>query len=131
MAIVSTGPFERLQGEIDQATTDPYLLTVTEDTRPHCSCSEVTWHGSSLVAPAPSGWAASEALGRQQVTILWPPAQPSGYSLIVDGYAQSALIEGQPRLVVTPTRAVLHRHGETKTLADNSCQSDCIPIFPA
>src|SRR5262249_60941903 len=115
----------------DKATTDPYLLTVTGDSRPHCSCAEVTWRESGLVAPAPSGWAGSEALGYQQVTFLWPPAEPSGYSLIVDGIANTALIEGQPMLVVAPTRAVWHRRGETTSPAGTSCQSDCIPIFPA
>jgi hypothetical protein len=127
---MSTGHWERLHSEIDRAETDPYLLTVSGDSRPHCSCSEVVWDESGLIVPAPSGWAASEALGRQQVTLLWPPAQRSGYSLIVDGIARGAKIEGQAMLVVAPTRAVWHRRGKTTSSTGSSCQSDCIPIFP-
>jgi hypothetical protein len=120
-----------MHSEIDKAETDPYLLTVSADSRPHCSCSEVIWDGSGLIVPAPNGWAASEALGRQQVTLLWPPAHRSGYSLIVDGIAEGTEIEGQAMLVVAPTRAVLHRRGQTNNPTGSSCQSDCIPIFPA
>jgi hypothetical protein len=128
---VSTGPWERLHSEIDKAATDPYLLTISGDSRPHCSCSEVSWDESGLIVPAPSGWAESEAIGRQQVTLLWPPAQRSGYSLIVDGMAKGAEIEGQAMLVVAPTRAVLHRRGKTNNPTGSTCQSDCIPLFPA
>jgi hypothetical protein len=131
MPSVSTGPWEQLHSEIDQAETDPYLLSVRGDGRPHCSCSEVSWDASGLIVPAPSGWAASEDLGRQQVTLLWPPAQRSGYSLIVDGMAEGAEIEGQAMLVVAPTRAVLHRRGRAINPTGSTCQSDCIPIFPA
>jgi hypothetical protein len=106
------------------------LLTVSEDDRPHCSVSEVTWDGSALLVPAPRGWAASEALGRQQVTLLWPPAKPAGYSLIVDGTAKSIEDEGQTVVAVVPTRAVLHRRGEATSSTGASCQSDCITIFP-
>jgi hypothetical protein len=125
-----SGPLERLRREIDHAETDPYLLTVTADNRPHCNCAEVIWDESGLIASAPSGWSGSEAQGRRQVTLLWPPAQRSGYSLIVDGTATSALIEGRPMLVVAPTRAVLHRQGEGSHPTGSSCGSDCIPIFP-
>jgi hypothetical protein len=128
---VSSGHLERLRHEIDRAGTDPYLLTVTADSRPHCSCAEVIWDESGLIAPAPSGWPASDALGHRVVTLLWPPVERSGYSLIVDGTATAALIEGRPMLVVAPTRAVLHRRGEASNPAGSSCGSDCIPIFPA
>jgi hypothetical protein len=128
---MSTGHLETLHREIDKMGTDPYLLTVTADSRPHCSCSRVIWDESGLIAPAPRGWADSEALGRQQVTFLWPPARPSGHSLIVDGTAERALVDGEPMLVVAPTRAVLHRRGGTTNETDSSCRSDCIPIFPA
>ena len=39
------------------------------------------------------------------VTVLWPPREPTGYSLIVDG---TAMVDGD-QLRLTPNRAVLHR----------------------
>jgi hypothetical protein len=123
----------RLRREIDRAGTDPYLLTVTGDDRPHCSCPEVTWAGSNLITPAPRGWAESEGRGRQQVTLLWPPAERLGYSLIVDGIARTMEVEGRTVLAVAPTRAVLHRRGDPPApiSSSSSCRSDCVPIFPA
>jgi hypothetical protein len=125
------GHLDQLRLEIDRATTEPYLLTVSDDGRPHCSCSEVTWTESGLITPAPRSWAGSEAAGHRQVTLLWPPAQPSGYSLIVDGTATRARVGGRAVLVISPTRAVRHRRGQTSGPAGSTCQSDCVPIFPA
>jgi hypothetical protein len=122
---------ERLRQEIDRAVSDPYLVTVSGDDRPHCSSPEVTWDGSTLIAPVPRGWAASEALGRRDVTLLWPPAQRSGYTLIVDGVARAVELGGRAVLAVAPTRAVLHRRGVPQGSTPSSCGSDCIPIFPA
>jgi hypothetical protein len=119
---------ERLQKEIEAAATEPFLLTVTGDLRPHCSCSDVKWIDGRLTVRVPRGWDESEARGHQRVTILWPPAHPGGYSLIVDGVAEGSTSEGESKLAVTPTRAVLHRRGAPPS-GDSSCESDCIPVL--
>lgn len=131
MTTMSAKPaLQRLRREIDGAATDPYLLTVTGDDCPHCSCSPTLWWDETrLLVGAPSGWNGSEAAGRRQVTLLWPPAESGGYSLIVDGTASAVDIDGQTMLALTPTRAVLHRRAQPAAPTGTSCGSDCIPII--
>jgi hypothetical protein len=119
---------DRLRAESRSRTGDPYLLTVTAGGRPHCGTVTVTWDapdGSLAVWPVPGPWAQAEAAGYRQVSLLWPPAEPGGYSLIADG-------TGGPgpdgTLIVTVTRAVLHRRGPAPAGSTASCGSDCIPL---
>lgn len=122
--------WRRLHDEVESAPTDPYLLTVTGDCRPHCTCSTVVWNEGHLLVPAPSGWGQSVTQGHQQVTLLWPPVQRGGYSLIVDGMATTVAADGEAILDVAPTRAVLHRRGSPPTSRGSSCKSDCTQILP-
>jgi len=57
------------------------------------------------------------------VTLLFPPPQHHGYSLIVDGTADDTGDE----LVVTPTNAVLHRPASHSDgpIAPGECEHDC------
>jgi hypothetical protein len=60
------------------------------------------------------------------VTLLWPPLEPGGYSLIVDGRAQtSEATEETTRLAVVPTRALLHREADSPAAA-KGCLHDCV-----
>jgi hypothetical protein len=53
---------------------------------------------------------------RSVVTLLWPPSEPDGYSLIVDGRAELAdSNDGAAQLRVIPTRALLHRNADPET----------------
>ena len=107
---------------------EPYLLTVDADHRPHCTPTPVAWGQDDIVVRAPSKWVGSQASGHRHVSLLWAPAEPGGYSLIVDGVAESA--DDVQRLSITPTRAVLHRPGVPTDRSGSSCGSDCVPIFP-
>ena len=50
---------------------------------------------------------------RSDVTLLWPPPEPGGYSLIVDGRAEvSDADTDSVHCEVVPTRALLHRDAE-------------------
>lgn len=116
----------------DQAAAfpgEPYLLTVDAGHRPHCTPTTVAWEEETIVVRAPSKWPGSEASGHRDVSLLWAPAEVGGYSLIVDGVAESS--HGAERLSVTPTRAVLHRPGLPIDESGSSCTSDCVPILPA
>ncbi|MGH9108321.1 MAG: hypothetical protein ACRDY3_02445 [Acidimicrobiales bacterium] len=126
---------DRLRAEAGAFAADPYLVTVTPDGRPHCGVVTVGWDGSEgrVLVRAPSGWEASAAAGHRQVTLLWPPDQPGGYSLIVDGLvegaASAAVAPGADRMIaVAPRRAVLHRRGRA-TGPESACGSDCVPIL--
>jgi hypothetical protein len=119
---------DRLRAEISSRSFDPYLLTVTSGGRPHCGTVTVTGDapdGQLTVGPVPGTWAEAEAAGYRQVSLLWPPAEPGGYSLIADGTGG----RGQAgTLIVTVSRAVLHRRGPAPAGGSASCGSDCIPL---
>ena len=64
----------------------------------------MAWDDDRLVAGAGRSTSAN-ATARPLVSMLWPPYEPDGYSLIVDGEAS---LDGD-RLLLAPGRAVLHR----------------------
>ena len=65
---------------------------------------------------------------RSDVTLLWPPAEPGGYSLIVDGRAEVTVADAETvRLAVVPTRALLHRDADPDSPnAAKGCLHDCV-----
>lgn len=81
-----------------------YLITVRPDLRAQSLAVPTEWRDGALHLDAGDRTRANAA-ARPEVTMVFPPAEPGGYSLIVDGVA--AEIDG--RLAVTPTWAVLHR----------------------
>jgi hypothetical protein len=100
-------PLAGLRGEIDRATTSPYLVTVGADGRPHCVNVAVGWEAGRLVVDAGTTTVAN-ATSRPLVSLVWPPSQPGGHSLIVD--ATAAVSDTSTRRVaLTATSAVLHR----------------------
>ena len=82
-----------------------YLLTATTDSRPHVMHLNFAADGPVLRTDVGRS-AARNIVAQPAVTLLWPPPEPGGYSLIVDG---EAAIEGEATAVVTATHAVLHR----------------------
>jgi hypothetical protein len=63
------------------------------------------------------------------VTLLWPPSDPDGYSLIVDGRADvlgvSDATDDAVVLQVAPTRALLHRNADSAGSAAGTLH-DCV-----
>jgi hypothetical protein len=63
---------------------------------------------------------------RRDVTLLWPPPEPGGYSLIVDGEAEVTDAGDETvHLGVVPTRALLHREADSPSAA-KGCLHDCV-----
>lgn len=122
----------RLEAEANEMGTTPYLIFVAGDRKPHCSVVSPRWDGAArrVIIPAPSKWVESQEAGLREVTLLWPPAVPGGYSLIVDGTATGQTGDAGEKLAVTPTRAVLHRP-DRAAKPGSSCEADCIQIIPA
>ena len=115
----------KLAAALKERGDGAYVLSVTEEGRPHATYSRVRWQAGCLVAEVGKQTARS-AEARPLVTLLFPVRSPEDYSLIVDG---TAIVELERRLVVTPTRAVLHRPG-TPSQPTSTCGADCIPLFP-
>ncbi|MGK2902445.1 MAG: pyridoxamine 5'-phosphate oxidase family protein [Mycobacterium sp.] len=82
-----------------------YLITVGDDFRAHTvAVAPIFDDGVFTIGPL-GGTTRRNAAAHGAVTVLWPPREPTGYSLIVDGTAEVT----DAGLRLTPGRAVLHR----------------------
>jgi len=85
-----------------------YLITTGLDGRPHTTSAQLSMTGATLACGAGRKTSANIA-AQPKVALLWPPTEPGGYSLIIDG---DAVIEGeddQRRAIITASGAILHR----------------------
>ncbi len=104
-----------------------YFLTVRDDLRPHIVAVSPVWDGLELVLEVGRG-TASNARQRPAVTLCYPPIEPGGYSLIVDGNA-SVVDDG---IRFTPSGAVLHRPAASGFVGSSTgCGNDCEPVGPS
>lgn len=122
-----------LRGRIEEYGHWGYLLTAGPDGRPHSVAVGIGWAGSLLVA-APGNTTVANAAARPLVALLWPPADPGDYSLIVDAEVVSATGSGAGDNSVTlrPTKAVLHRPADDLAPGGSlrpGCRSDCVPVL--
>jgi len=116
---------DRLRQELGSYRMAPYLVTVNDDGRPHAVAIAVGWDGGALVTRAGSRSLAN-LVRRPQVTLLWPPSEPDGYSLIVDGMA-STISPADDRVTVEPVSAVLHRLAPP--VPGQPVRSDCVSVL--
>ncbi|ORW91275.1 hypothetical protein AWB92_19045 [Mycobacterium sp. IEC1808] len=104
-----------------------YLITVGEDYRVHTVTVEPRLHdGAVLDVGLIGGRTRTNLAHRRDVTLLWPPREPGGYSLIVDGSAEVTESDDDTvRLGVVPERALLHREADSPSVA-KGCLHDCV-----
>src|SRR5262245_34201285 len=120
-------PVERLRAALEERDGRAYVLTVSDDGRAHAVHCPVSWVGDRLAIEVGKRTAANAA-ARPAVSLLYPVRTDGDYSLIVDGTAVVAAgVEGN-RLLVTPTRAVLHRAAAAPDPA-SECSADCVPLL--
>ena len=115
---------EQLRDAVERHGPVAYLLTVSDDVRPHAVSTPVGWDGDRLALDV-GARSQMNANGRPLVSLLWPPVEPDGYSLIVDG---DALVTRDGVVLVIPTKAVLHRSAGGPDALSSACGSDCIPL---
>jgi hypothetical protein len=88
-----------------------YLLTVTEDGRPHAVSLVLEWDGDELV-----GTPGQRTLGNversPEVSLLWPVSGREGFALFVNGRAELRADGETKKVAVQPTSAVLHKTPE-------------------
>jgi hypothetical protein len=119
---------EKLRAEALRFGATPYLLTVSDDGRPHSVSVAVSWEGDSLVAKSGKRSTANVA-ARPLVSLLWAPTEPGGYSLIVDGEGAACGAGEDARVLVRPTRGVLHRPAAAPAASEAGCSADCVPLL--
>jgi hypothetical protein len=106
--------FTRLVAALDDYRF-AYLVTVDDDYRVHTVTVEPELREHILDVGLIGGHTRKNVESRSDVTLLWPPSEPGGYSLIVDGRAEVADAtdsddDGAELRVVptaTPTRTLL------------------------
>lgn len=103
-----TVALDELRARVAEFDAAAYLVTVGENARPHVVSVNVEWAEGHLVAGAGRTTSANIA-ANPTVSLLWPPPGDDGYSLIVDGTAETQDREGTAVVVLEPSRAVLHR----------------------
>jgi hypothetical protein len=102
-----------------------YLVTVGDDARAHVVAVTTTLANDTLLVADLGRRTRANLATHPSVTLVWPPANPSDYSLIVDGVGSIR----DDELAVTPTRAVLHRPAPPQTtMTGGGCGSDCIEL---
>ncbi len=76
-----------------------YLITVDTESRPHPVPVMPVLRGDTVHIGALGGRRSRANLTRTaDVTVMWPPPVPGGYTVIVDGIPASALTAGDERL---------------------------------
>jgi len=107
-----------------------YLLTVDDASRSHVVAVVPTLRDGQLRIGGLGNRSRANAAARPGVSLVWPPAEAGGYSLIVDGDALVAADE----VAIAPTRAVLHRPASASPAAEpadeaaSGCASDCVEL---
>ena len=105
--------------------TFAYLITVGDDYRAHTVAVEPVLADGVLEVGSIGNSTRRNVTQHDGVTLVWPPSQAGGYTLIVDGTAE---LTGAS-LRVVPSRAVLHRPATPDTPATNpGCLHDCVPL---
>jgi hypothetical protein len=119
---------DQLHAALDEFGTVAYLLSAGGDGRPRCVSVALSWSEGLLMASV--GKRTGVNIGIQPlVSLLWPPVEPGGYSLIVDGSAgMTGESEGGGAIIaITPSNGVRHRNAEPSADA-SACGSDCAPL---
>lgn len=103
-----------------------YLLTVSDDGRPHAVAVLPRLTDGVLHASIGHRSGVNASTRPDGVSLVWPPTTAGGYSLIIDG---AAVVDGES-ISVTPSKAVLHRPAppETGAVEDGACGSDCVSV---
>jgi hypothetical protein len=105
-----------------------YLVTVDDGYLVHTVTVEPELRDRVMDVGLIRGKTRKNVENRSDVTLLWPPGEPGGYSLIVDGQAQvTGSGDDTVQLSVVPTRALLHRNADPDTPGSaKGCLHDCV-----
>jgi hypothetical protein len=103
-----------------------YLLTTSGDGAVKAVTVEPSLEDGVVLVPAPGRGSLANVAANPAVTLLFPPLEQRGYTLLVDGTGEA---DGDD-VRVTPSTAVLHRpsaHADGPP-APEGCGHDCRPV---
>lgn len=108
--------------------TFAYLVTVDDNYHAHTVAVEPHLVNGVIDVGPVGGHTRRNLASHEDATLVCPPSEPGGYSLIVDGRGQPGAAEGQTHQIV-PSRAVLHRKATRPgPPGPPGCESDCIVL---
>lgn len=122
--------------KLDQALAEfdaGYLVTVSAEGAAKVVTVEPTVSDGILLLEGPGHGSLANSAGNARVTLVFPPAERHGFTLLVDG---TAAADGDD-LRVTPASAVLHRPGAHSdgppapaplSASTTACGNDCHPV---
>lgn len=111
-------------GEALEDFTFAYLVTVGDDHRAHTVAVTPVLSGQDLRIGPVGNRTRRNATADPAVTLVWPPREPGGYTLIVDGDATV----NDDGVSIRPTGAVLHRPATPGVPTASGCGDDCVPL---
>lgn len=115
---------DQLAGALAEFTF-AYLITVGDDYRAHTVAVSPVFADGLFEVNAAGKHTRANVSQHEDVTVVWPPREPGGYTLIVDGHGRLT----DDALRVVPTRAVLHRSATPESPATSpDGLHDCIPL---
>jgi hypothetical protein len=102
-----------------------YLITVGDDYRAHTVAVSPVFADGVFDIGALGKHTRGNVSAHGDITLVWPPRQDGGYTLIVD--ARASLTDDAVR--IEPTRAVLHRNATPESTATSpDGLHDCVPL---
>jgi hypothetical protein len=104
--------------------TYAYLVTVGDEGRAHLLAVLPELDGDHLSIDGVGRHTLANVATNPVASLVWPPAAPDGFSLIVDGAAAAG--KNDSEIVVTPAKAILHR--PAVDAAGRRTGSDCAPV---
>ena len=117
-------PIRTLAEAISHYGREAYLLTVAKD-GPHTGNVTIELRGGNIGC-AVGGSAAKNIAYAPNVSLFWPPTEPGGYDLIINGAAEGERrATGVTMAEITLTKSVLHRPGPRPGDSDAPCANDC------
>lgn len=106
-----------------------YLITVDDQNRPHPVPVMPKLDGDTVHIGALGGRRSRRNLARSNdVTVMWPPPAPGGYTVIVDGTADVSDAGELASLRIAASRAVLIRVATPDSPGETPCYSDCVDL---
>ncbi|WP_046315327.1 pyridoxamine 5'-phosphate oxidase family protein [Mycobacterium sp. UM_Kg1] len=124
----STVDFDRLAEKL-AGRDHAYLITVDAENRPHPVPVMPVLRGETVRIGALGGRRSRANLARTgDVTVMWPPPVPGGYTVIVDGTAQVSDAGALASVTISPSRAVLIRVATPESSGETPCYSDCVDL---
>lgn len=103
-----------------------YLITIDDRSRTHVVSAQPHVEATGVTVGDLGRRSLANAAAQPLVTLVWPPADTGGYSLIVDGEVESS---ADRSITIRPKRAVLHRPAPgSEPGADDVCGHDCVEV---